>query len=61
MFEQTNCSEADLDNGNDVNMFGEQLSQSIMLESSLGQVSTIEVCINYHVHPLLFIFGGLLF
>eukprot|EP00603_Paraphysomonas_imperforata_P002976 CAMPEP_0114429584 /NCGR_PEP_ID=MMETSP0103-20121206/9569_1 /TAXON_ID=37642 ORGANISM="Paraphysomonas imperforata, Strain PA2" /NCGR_SAMPLE_ID=MMETSP0103 /ASSEMBLY_ACC=CAM_ASM_000201 /LENGTH=788 /DNA_ID=CAMNT_0001598941 /DNA_START=280 /DNA_END=2645 /DNA_ORIENTATION=- len=33
----TNCSEADLENGNDVNMFGEQLSQSIMLESSLGQ------------------------
>ena len=36
---QSHCSDADFDNGNnDINKFGGELSQSIMLESSLGQV-----------------------
>ena len=34
-----------MENGNDVNMFGEQLSQSIMLESSLGQVRRVHLTV----------------
>lgn len=39
IIQQSHCSDTEYDNGNnDINRFGGELSQSIMLESSLGQV-----------------------